>query len=414
MDYDRKPSRFPVEEKVRKRKVVDLGPRVVLDQERCILCLRCTRFVDEVSKTHELGVFERGDRAFIDLAPGRRLTNPYSENVVDICPVGALTSKDFRFQARVWYLERTPSVCTFCANGCNIEVFHRQGRIYRFRPRYNPEVNDYWMCDFGRAGYKRIQGEGRLREPQRRETDEMRDVGWDAALEHVVSRLGEIRGAHGSSAIAGVVSAGATNEEAFLFRRLMVEALGSEIGGHAWSPPDAYADDFLIRADKNPNRRGLEALGISSDGAAVDTILRRATAGDVKALLVFGADLVGELGREKTEAALESVELLVVFDLKATETVLYADVLLPIASFAETDGTVTNERGRVQRLFQAFPPAGAAREGWDVVGELLHRSGGGARPRAAADVFAAIGGDTPAFSGMDYEGLADQGAPLAG
>jgi predicted molibdopterin-dependent oxidoreductase YjgC len=134
----------------------------------------------------------------------------------------------------------------------------------------------------------------------------------------------------------------------------------------------------------------------------------------VKALLVFGADLVGELGREKTEAALESVELLVVFDLKATETVLYADVILPIASFAETCGTVTNERRRVQRLFQAFPPAGAAREGWDVVGELVDRCGGGARPRAAAEVFAAIAGGVPAFSGLDYEGLADQGAPLPG
>src|SRR6185369_5681512 len=127
----------------------------------------------------------RGDRSYIDLAPGKRLDNPYAGNVVDICPVGALTSRDFRFQSRVWYLTKTASVCAFCANGCNIDIYHREGRIYRFRPRANADVNDYWMCDEGRMGYHRIQGESRLLRPQIRRGDDLVVVSWPEALAEV-------------------------------------------------------------------------------------------------------------------------------------------------------------------------------------------------------------------------------------
>src|ERR1051325_2290926 len=208
MDFDKSPSRFPVEEKVRKRKVVD------------------------------------------------------------ICPVGALTSKDFRFKARVWYLKKTDSVCAFCANGCNIEIHHREGQIHRFRPRYNPEVNDYWMCDEGRMGYHRIQGEGRLLAAQVRQGDELRTVSWQEALDTVGARLRKVQETAGEGAIGAVVSAFASNEEAFLLARLVGGANGT-LAGHAWSPSDACGDDLLIKADKNPNRRGLEAMGIHTGTEAV-------------------------------------------------------------------------------------------------------------------------------------------------
>lgn len=411
MDFDKKPSRFPVEEKVRKRKVVNLGPHVVLDQERCILCLRCTRFLDEVPKTSELGVFERGDRAFIDLAPGKRLDNPYSGNVVDICPVGALTNKDFRFKARVWYLKKTESICAFCANGCNIEIYHREGQIFRFRPRANPDVNQYWMCDAGRMGYRQIQGEFRLLRPQIRRGDEFTACSWQETLEAVASRLKSVHREHGGGAVAGIISAFATNEEAYLFRRLL--GGGSSTAGHAWSPPDADSDDLLIKADKNPNRRGLEALGISTDPQAVERILDAARAGATKALIVFGADLVGQLGREKVESALEALEFLVLVDLRRNETSLYADVVLPACSFAETDGTFTNHAGRVQRLWQAFAPPGDAIEGWRVLAGLLDALGDEKAWTSAEQVFAAIAQDAGPFSGLDYQTLADRGAPTS-
>ncbi len=411
MDFDKKPSRFPVEEKVHKRKVVDLGPQVVLDQERCILCLRCTRFLDEVPKTSELGVFERGDRAFIDLAPGKRLDNPYSGNVVDICPVGALTSKDFRFKARVWYLKKTESVCALCANGCNIEIYHREGQIFRFRPRANPDVNRYWMCDAGRMGYRKIQGESRLLRPQIRRGEEFAACSWQEATEAVVTRLRSIHQAHGDGAVAGILSAFATNEEAYLFRRLLG---GSSTAGHAWSPPDADSDDLLIKADKNPNRRGLEALGIPTDSRAVERILDGARAGTIKALILFGADLIGQLGRERVESALEAVEFLVLVDLRRSETSLYADVVLPACSFAETDGTFTNHAGRVQRLWQALPPPGAAMEGWKLLAALLGALGDERAWSGAEEIFTAIAAEGGAFSGLDYVKLADRGVVLGG
>ena len=150
------------ERKVKKHKVVDLGPRVVLDTERCILCSRCVRFTDEVSKSNELGIFNRGDRAEIGTFDGRPLANNYSTNVVDICPVGALTSKDFRFRQRVWYLREHNTICTGCSTGCNTKAFYNKEGVFRIKPVYNKDVNGYWMCDVGRDVYKFANKEARL------------------------------------------------------------------------------------------------------------------------------------------------------------------------------------------------------------------------------------------------------------
>src|SRR5436309_8148262 len=192
MDYDRQRSRIPLPEKVHKKKAKPIGPLVILDQERCILCSRCVRFVDEVTHTSELAFYQRGDHVELDLAPGKVLDNPYSGNVVDICPVGALTNRDFRFRARVWYLERTESVCGACANGCNIEFYQREDHIYRFQPRENDAVNQYWMCDAGRTSYRALQGEGRLQQPLVRGAEEFAPATWESVLGAVAARLGQV------------------------------------------------------------------------------------------------------------------------------------------------------------------------------------------------------------------------------
>ena len=151
------------ENKVKKRKVVDLGSKIVLDTERCILCTRCTRFTDEISKTKELGIFNRGDHSEIGIFKDKPLENNYALNTVDICPVGALTSKKFRFQQRVWYLKKAPSVCTGCSTGCNINVYYNEEGLWRIRPRYNSAVNQHWMCDKGRETLKHVNAPGRLK-----------------------------------------------------------------------------------------------------------------------------------------------------------------------------------------------------------------------------------------------------------
>jgi NADH-quinone oxidoreductase subunit G len=176
--------------------------------------------------------------------------------VIDICPVGALTSRDFRFRARVWYLRETPSVCGACANGCNVTVFHREGHIYRFQPRHNPDVNQYWMCDAGRLSYRDLQGEGRLAQPIVRGENEFLRATWPDALQATAGRLRDLARAAGAGAVGIVVSAHAPNEEIYLLRRIGA-ALGARVAGIAWSPPGAYHDDFLIKADKNPNSAGL-------------------------------------------------------------------------------------------------------------------------------------------------------------
>jgi NADH-quinone oxidoreductase subunit G len=410
MDYDRQRSRFPLPEKVRKKKAVPIGPLVMLDQERCILCARCTRFLDEVTHTSELGIYERGDHCEIALAPGKTLDNPYSGNVVDICPVGALTSRDFRFRARVWYLERAESVCGACANGCNIEIYHREGRIYRFQPRANPEVNQYWMCDAGRLSYRDLQGEGRLLRPLVRGAEAFGESTWEAVLTATAGRLADLSRA-GPGTIGILVSAQATNEEIHGLRRL-ASRLGARLAGIAWSPADAYHDDFLIQADKNPNTRGLALQGL--DPAGADDLLAAAGRGELQALVLHRVDLTTWRDAAATRAALERLPCLVVLDSVQREVAQYADLVLPLATYAESEGTFTNAAGRVQRFRAAVVPPGEARAGWRVVGEILTALGAGPAPGTADAVFAALAAEVGAFRGLTYETLGTQGVAVSG
>ncbi len=377
MDYDRQQSRIALPDKVKKKKAKPIGPLVMLDQERCILCSRCVRFVDEVTKTSELAFYERGNHVELDLAPGKWLDNKYSGNVVDICPVGALTNRDFRFQARVWYLERTPSVCAGCANGCNMEIYHREGRIFRFQPRYNPDVNQYWMCDEGRLSYRTLQGEGRLTQPLVRGSDTFEPASWDAATAVVAQRLGEVARASGGGAIGIVVSAQASNEEISLLRKLGAH-LGARMVGVSWSPADASHDDFLIKADKNPNTAGLGLQGLAPDRAALDALLADATAGKVQALVLFRVDLTNWVAGPVARGALEAVPFAVVADSHRREAAEYASVVLPLATYAESDGTFANHAGRVQRFEAAVQVPGEARSGVGVVGGVVRAVGGAA------------------------------------
>jgi len=409
MDYDRQRSRFPLPEKVRKKKAKPIGPLVVLDQERCVLCSRCIRFLDEVTHTSELGFYQRGDHVDLDIAPGKVLDNPYSGNVVDICPVGALTSRDFRFRARVWYLERTESVCGACANGCNIEIYHREGRIYRFQPRLNPAVNHYWMCDEGRLSYRELQSEGRLTHPLVRGEDEFVRSTWASALQAAAGRLRDLARAHGAGAVGIVVSARASNEEIYLLRRIGA-ALDARMVGVAWSPPDASHDDFLIKADKNPNTYGLRLQGLPLDGT-LDALLTAAERGELHALVLHRSDLTA--WRQGARAALERIPCLLVIDSDQRESAEFADTLLPVGTHAESDGTFTNHAGRVQRFRTAVAPPGEARPGWQVLGELLALLIGEPACATAEAAFAALATECPSFRGLSYAELGGEGRPAA-
>ncbi len=414
MDYDRQPSRFELGKKNKKGKAIDVGSDVMLDQERCVLCARCTRFFDEVTHTSELAIFQRGDHCEIDTYPGRKIDNKYAGNVIDICPVGALTEKDFRFRMRVWYLHRTPSVCGGCERGCSIDIHHHRGRIYRYKPRFNPEVNSYWMCDEGRHSFLALQSERRLTAPLVQQGDRLVHEGWDSAVSRLASKIQEMKANFGPGSVGAVIGAQATNEEAFALKRLMGETVGSErLATLSWSPSDASGDDeLLIRANKNPNTRGLAALGLPAHG--LDALGDAVVAGELKMLIVMRADLVRIVGEEEFVRRFGPLDYMVVMDTDANETCQMANQVLAIGAYPEIDGSFTNFKGRVQRFSQAFPPQGQALPAIEVLAKVGHAIDGVERPTAAKDVFAEMAEAEDAFNGLTLEGLGPHGASLAG
>jgi len=405
-----------VDEKVHKPKAVPLGPHVMLDAERCILCSRCVRFCDEITGGGELGIFHRGDHSEIGLFPGQDLTNRYSANVVDICPVGALTDRDFRFQVRVWYLEAAKSICPGCARGCNIEVHvnrrrphHAEGRrVARLKPRFNPDVNAWWICDEGRYGFTSVDDPSRLTVPLSRQGAPAADASWDAA----VAALAEALGRTPPGEVGVLASPTMANEDLLALRRLC-DARGITRVAFAVPPrTPAAGDDFLLRADRSPNARGAELIGLGGDAA---NVLAAARAGQLRCLLVFQHDLF-QAGWPESDVrdALTRTETVVFAGTNANATSALARWVLPSAAWLERDGTFTNFEGRVQRFRQACEPLGAARPDWEWLGRLLAALGEAPAGERAEHWFRALAESVPAFAGMSYRTLGDTGGLVAG
>ncbi|HCU25822.1 MAG TPA: NADH-quinone oxidoreductase subunit G [Deltaproteobacteria bacterium] len=350
MEYTLTDSQFR-ESKVKKPKKVDLGPYVVLDDERCILCSRCVRFCDEITKTGELAIVNRGDRSTLTTFPGKQLDNKYSLNTVDICPVGALTSKPFRFQCRVWFLKSTPSICSGCATGCNIQINHHDGKVYRYLPRENEAVNQCWTCDEGRLSYDFIN-EGRIFQPMRRVEETLQGAGEAEALQESVAALQRL--APEDAVFIG--SAYESNENNAALKRL-ADALGvKDLQYSSHQVENPYSDDFLIKADKNPNRAGVEKLGFQK--------FRGGTR--LKVVLALEGMGTRDLARLKEEEPM----LLILIASNQSPTADYADVILPAATFAEQAGSFTNFQKRVQRFEKALDPQGPIRPAWKWIAKI--------------------------------------------
>ncbi len=395
------------EHKVKKKKAVELGPHVMLDQERCILCSRCVRFTDEITNTGEFGIFNRGDSAELGIYPGARLDNPYSANVVDICPVGALTEADFRFKARVWYLSSVPTVCNGCSRGCNLDMhfildrphLNDGARMVRVKPRYNADVNEWWLCDEGRYGLGWLDHErlDLVRGPEG-------DATWDEALQAIATRVGD-----DEARIGVIASTQLTNEELFLIREVFV---GAQISANVPEQPGS-SDDFLIMADKSPNTYGATLLGLGGpDAPAAGGILDAALAGELDALWVFGHDLVDLFGESKAAEVAQKVDLLIFSGTNDNATASLAHWTLPTAGYVEKDGTFVNCDGRIQRVGRVMPPYGRSREDWRVLmslAELLERPLDGTKPE---EIFAALAAVEEPFAGLTYETIGQDGVAL--
>jgi len=341
------------EEKVHKPKRYPLGPQVILDDERCIMCSRCVRFCDEISKSHELGFIERGDHVELRPFPGKQLDNPYSMNTVDICPVGALTSEDFRFKQRVWFLKSTPSICTGCSRGCNIQLQWNRDTIYRYLPRENNAVNQCWLCDEGRLSYKEINAADRLLSPMHSVENRLENISADRILSEIAEALGEI----GTENWVAVGNAQASNENNYALKKFVTRVNPfSTLVFSRREVPNPLEDDFLIKADKNPNTAGASKLQFSPVKSGLAP----------QVLIVLGE--LSEADRQKLFS--DEPPLTIVLATHQSPTAAYADFLLPITTHAEEEGSFTNFEGRVQRFHPALKPRGQMRPAWVWLKEI--------------------------------------------
>ncbi|HET7626717.1 MAG TPA: molybdopterin-dependent oxidoreductase [Verrucomicrobiae bacterium] len=401
VEFGKSESRF-VEPKVHKPKRVDLGPRIALDDERCILCSRCIRFTRDVAGDDALGFVNRGSYNTLTAYPGKVFDNNYTLNTVDICPVGALTSKDFRFKMRVWFLKETKSVCTSCATGCNIIVGSREEKIYRYEPRENDAVNSTWMCDYGRLNYKWIHREDRLIKVQT-PNSKLQSSGWSGALREISDLLGKT--ANGSVAI--IASARQTNEELFLLKKL-----ADKLGAMTDSVPRfGEGDKLLLNADRNPNTNGARLNGIcfTEMGEKIPQIAQGIEKGTIKTLIVFGEDVTKHgIGAE----LLGKLETLIVSDILPNETTKLAHYLLPGCAHVEKRGTFTNAKGRVQKFMKAVEPRGDARPEWEFLHELVFNVTGQDGFASIEGLFNLMAKEVPAFNGLTWAALGDTGVTV--
>ena len=394
--YGRGYSRFTEPKNVKPKRTL-LGPRVMLDDERCILCSRCVRFCKEVARDDVLGFVDRGSYSTLTCYPGRKLENNYSLNTVDICPVGALTSTDFRFKMRVWFLKVTPSICAESSVGVNTEVWSREGVIYRITPRRNDEVNDVWMADSGRMLYKQVTADDRL--------TRHRVGGSETSAAEAMARAAELLKAGG---VAIVGSGRSSVEEQFLTRKL-ADALKAPVGlvGRV-----GQGDGLLISADRNPNIRGALVTGLikTLPGPRLTELAALIDAGQVKTVLSIGEDLAAAgLGA----AQLKRISV-VYLGTHANATSAAAEVLMPTLTVFEKAGTFVNQQFRLQKFAPAVPGPRGVDDDLVTLGKLVAAAGGPALAGAVDGLWTTLAAEIKSLAVVTYQNLPATGLLLDG
>jgi NADH-quinone oxidoreductase subunit G len=369
-----------------------IGDQITLFTDRCILCSRCVRFTREISGTAELQVIDRGHHSEIDIFPGEPCNNKLAGNVVDICPVGALCSKDFLYKQRVWYLKSTKSVCPDCSTGCSIHLDTNKNIVYRLRPRENPKAQGHFMCDLGRFGYHYVNSDKRITRPIVRWENGEALSSWGQIVSSLQRDLAQAAAADPAS-VAGMISPFLTCEEAYLLAKYL-KALSREVRLFLGPVPvmgedDTYPKDrhgrpiqpvrFTILAEKCPNRRGVEAILRHYQGEVLgfDELLRLSQEDKLKALYIAAGypPRAGGWNTEEQAANFKQVPLLVVQDLFPSPVSAMAKYVIPAATFAEKDGTFVNHAGLAQCIHWGIRPPDGVRPDGQVFLDLLERRG---------------------------------------
>ncbi|MFM1941963.1 MAG: NADH-quinone oxidoreductase subunit [Verrucomicrobiota bacterium] len=396
-------SRF-AETKVHKPKQVDLGPRIMLDDERCILCTRCIRFTRDIAGDDALGIINRGSYNTISTYPGQAFDNNYTLNTVDLCPVGALTSKDFRFKMRVWFLKETQGVCTSCSTGCNITIGSRENQVHRYTPRQNDNVNSTWMCDAGRLNYKWLHRPDRLTQVLRRESPEQSSpIPWTQAVTTLVDRLQQAD----PGSVAIIASARQTTEELWLLHKIATHTRAKSDSIPRWGEPDR----LLLHADRNPNTHGTLITHLSgpTPGENLPAIAKGIETGKIHTLIVFGEDVTRH---GLSPELLKKLSFLAVSDILPNHTTALAHLLLPGCGAPEKRGTFINSRNRIQRFFKAVEPKGDARPESEFLSEIVQKLTGTELPTSMEGLFNQMATELKPLKGITWASLGDQGTDV--
>ena len=388
----------------------DIGTFVALERNRCIHCTRCDRFTREITGTNEFGMFNRGHELTVDTYSDRPMTNQFQGNMADICPVGAITEKEFRFKRRVWKLKKTPSICMGCSTGCNVTIEYDKNEVFRLKPRDNPDVNKWWMCDQGRLTYKDLNiRENRIAHPLGKTAEGFQEISWENAFSAIREKISELQPT--SNEVIGLVDTHASNEELYLFKKLLKEGFDSDqlfFPDLEWEQPVSdFFINSLITSDKSPNRAGARMLGLKGAKSSEEVTSKIPTG--TKVLMVFGKPF------EDENLLSQAGNIPLVINIAAwqsgwSET---ADVTLPGRLHSEKDATYTNKAGRVQRVNTAIRAFHKTRPDWMVLCGLMELLDVDNKADSAEAVFQELSEIEKAFKGLQWESIDSNGINAA-
>ena len=388
----------------------DIGTFVALERNRCIQCSRCDRFTREITGTNEFGMFNRGHELAVDTYTDRPMTNKFQGNMADICPVGAITEKEFRFKRRVWKLKKNHSICTGCSTGCNVTIEHDRNEVFRLKPHENQNVNKWWLCDEGRLTYRKMnEKKSRINQPLGLIGENLEGISWEKAYGAIAERIRELKPL--PQEVLALTDTHASNEELFLIQKLLKEGFSSENIFCPFPKWEQSESDFfintLITTDKTPNRAGALALHIKGDQK--NTKLKKVIEGDLKVVFVLGNPFETELEFKEIIKRTQLVIHIGVFHNSWSEI---ADVVLPGQFYSEKEGTYTNKNQRVQSTEIAVKALRRTRPEWQIISELSQALGHKSSFESIPQVFNAMVQEAKAFTGISFDKIGSFGIEL--
>lgn len=388
----------------------DIGTFVTLERNRCIHCTRCERFTSEITGTHEFGRFNRSHQLTVDTFGDRPMTNKFQGNMADICPVGCITEREFRFKRRAWKLKKTNSICTACSTGCNITVEQDKNTVFRLKPRENQEVNQWWMCDDGRVSFRPYSNKKeRIVQPMGRVKGNLVQASWEQAYDALKYNINEL--AVQSNEVIALTDTRASNEELYLLKKLLHDCFQTDavfFPLRKWSQPKTdYFIDSLITTDKSPNQAGATALNLQGDED--DTRLKKALADKKKLVFVLGNPFEGDTSLVDTVA---KVDLIVAIGTKSNQWIEKADLILPGQTHVEKGGTFVNKNQRVQQIQPAIKAPTTTKPEWQILVELSQTLGQSSEFQSVSDIFEHLSHSHETFQKLTLAQVGDLGISL--